>query len=145
MVGPSTPLSFPHILGFRHTPIRMYRFFTRRRLADNIGREVASAILASHRPYSITFITSEDSASSKGSEKSELEGVLEHEESNWPKSVRQPRKEHEESVWIEPMVLDERLTQRFRRFELTSDEEARAKRLAEGKEKPISRFEEEDV
>ena len=145
LIGPSTPLSFPHILGFRHTPVRMYRFFTRRRLADDIGREVASAILASHRPYSTSFITSEDSASSEGREKSELEGVLEHEESNWLKSVRQPRKEHEESVWIEPMVLDERLAQRFRRFELTSDDEARAKRLAEGNEKPLSRFEEEDV
>lgn len=48
---PSSPLSFPHILGFLNTPKRLYRFLNRRVLADKIGRETAAVILSTYRPY----------------------------------------------------------------------------------------------
>lgn len=136
IIGPSTAIPFPHILGFRNTPIRTYRFLTRRRQADDIGRQVAAAVLAStYRPYDSVTVSDEDSAS--GSQKSvpEQTQMLAHEEGNWVKAVRAPRKEHEESVWIEDMVLDERLASRMRNFELTSEDEARAKRIGDGTEK----------
>ncbi|KAK5123164.1 hypothetical protein LTR85_003362 [Meristemomyces frigidus] len=136
IIGPSTAIPFPHILGFLNTPIRTYRFLTRRRQADDIGRQVAAAVMASaYRPYDSVTVSDEDSAS--GSQKSvpEQTQVLAHEEGNWQKAVRAPRKEHEESVWIEDMALDERLASRMRKFELTAEDEARAKRIGNGAEK----------
>lgn len=143
-IGPSTAVRFPHILGFRNTPIRLYRFLTRRRLADDVGREVAAAVLASnYRPYATAMSANEDSAT--GAENSVLEQtqVLAHEERNWWKTVRQPRKEHEEGTWIEDMVLDERLASRMRKFELTSEVEERAQRIGQGIEKVVKRTDEE--
>lgn len=134
-IGPSTAIRFPHILGIRNTPTRIYRFLTHRRLADDVGRQVAAAVLASHRSFDTVSVTDEDSASSSERSAPEQEQVLAHEEKDWMKSVREPRKEHEESVWIESMVLDERIASRMRRFELTAEDEDRAKRIADGTEK----------
>lgn len=129
-IGPSTPISFPHILGFRNTPIRIYRFLTRRYLADNIGRQVACAVMGSHRAY--------DGAA-------EVQSALEAEEGNWwKKTVYRTREAHEESVIIEDMACDERIVGRMRRFELDGLEEERAKRIGEGKEGAITRFAEEE-
>lgn len=129
-LGPSAPVIFPHILGFRNTPIRFYRFLTRRHLADQIGRQVATAVLAAHRPF--------ESAE-------EVKDVLEREESNWWKTTFRDREPHEESVWIEESVTDSRLVERMRRFELSREDEERAQRIGEGKEGAISRVREEDA
>lgn len=133
-IGPSTSVSFPHLLGFRNTPIRIYRFLNRRVLADDIGRQVASAVLASHRPY-----TTDASASAEGST-SEVATVSAHEERDWWKTTYREREPHEESVWIEPCVVDERLASRMSRFEMSAEEEARASRIGQGKEGPITKF-----
>jgi import inner membrane translocase subunit TIM54 len=137
-IGPSIAVSFPHLLGFRNTPIRIYRFLNRRVLADDVGRQVASAILASHRPYS----TASASASTESSSTyvSEVTTVAQHEERNWWKTTFREREPHEESVWIEPCVVDERLAGRMSKFELGAEEEARASRIGEGKEKVITKF-----
>lgn len=134
LIGPSIGVRLPHILGFRNTPIRIYRFFTRRNLADSVGRDVATAILASYRPYEYTP-SSVNAESGEGSEKPEQMRVLEHEERDWWKTTYQPRKEHEESVWIESIVLDERIASQMRAFQLTAEDEDRARRLGEGTEK----------
>ena len=138
LVGPSIGICMPHILGFRNTPIRTYRFFTRRRLADSVGRDVATAILASYRPYEYTSSSMNDE-SEKSSEKPEQKKVLEHEERDWWKTTYQPRKEHEESVWIEDIVLDERIASRMRVFQLMAEDEDRAKRLGDGTEKVVKK------
>ncbi|KAK5137395.1 hypothetical protein LTR08_008973 [Meristemomyces frigidus] len=144
IIGPSTAISFPHILGFRNTPIRMYRFLTRRRQADDIGRQVAAAVLASsYRSFDTTVAATaagEESAAStnagaEGRSVPEQTQTLIGEERNWWKTVHQPRKEGEESVWIEGMVVDERLASRMKMFELTSEDEGRAQRIAAGVEK----------
>lgn len=147
IIGPSVSVSMPHILGFRHTPIRIYRFLTRRRLADDIGRNVAAAVLASYyRPYdTVSAPTSDDSSASAfeggDAQVSEVSRMLDHEEGNWYKQVHRTREPHEESVWIEDVKLDERLVQRMRRFELRAEDEERAKRIGEGREK-VGRVEE---
>jgi import inner membrane translocase subunit TIM54 len=41
-----TYVSSLHILGFRHTPLRIYRFLTRRYVAEEIGKQVAACILS---------------------------------------------------------------------------------------------------
>ncbi|KAI7184286.1 hypothetical protein D0869_01104 [Hortaea werneckii] len=135
MIGPSAGIRFPHILGFRNTPIRLYRFLTRRYLADDIGREVAAAVLANYRSYSTSTTADEDSASGSQKTVPEQSQVLAHEERSWWKTTWDARKEHEESVWIEDMVLDERLASRMRKFELTGQDEDRAKRIGDGSEK----------
>lgn len=136
-LAPSLPLPFPHILGFRNTPTRVYRFLTRRHLADNTGREVAALVLAtSIRPYNHeeSFVSSVDidDASPSNMEgrvtpdgmiaqtghRWEQQPVLEEEEADWHKTARKPRNEGEEAVWIEGVVVDERVGERMRRFEL---------------------------
>ncbi|WPG99731.1 Hypothetical protein R9X50_00255000 [Acrodontium crateriforme] len=134
LIGPSIGIQFPHILGFRNTPIRIYRFLNRRTLADDIGRQVASAVLASYRPYETATQPNDASASGSAANIPEQATVLANEERNWWKTTFQPRKEFEESVWIEDMVLDERITSRMQTFQITAQDEDRAKRVAAGTE-----------
>jgi mitochondrial import inner membrane translocase subunit TIM54 len=51
ILGPSSAISFPHILGFLNTPTRIYRFLNKRKLADEVGRETVAAVLALYEPY----------------------------------------------------------------------------------------------
>lgn len=132
---PSLPLAFPHILGFLNTPTRVYRYLTRRHLADSTGREVAALVLAaSIRPYnheeSFASSVDIDDASPSNTEgraspnevvahtghRWEQQRVLEEEEAEWHKTARKPRQEREEAVWIEGVVVDERIGERMRRF-----------------------------
>ncbi|GAD94582.1 TIM complex componenet Tim54 [Paecilomyces variotii No. 5] len=150
----SAPIPFPHILGFMNTPIRIYRFLTKRYLADDIGREVAAIVLASSaRPYGDSFgsstltptadtdnlsspqpTTSDDSSPSSTS--NEQQTVLEGEEKEWHKSVhkRSETIPDEEREWLDDMVVDPRIASRMRRFVLAPEEKDRAQRIIEGKE-----------
>jgi import inner membrane translocase subunit TIM54 len=49
--APSIAIPVPHILGFMNTPIRIYRYLTKRYVADEIGRQVAAACFAAYAPY----------------------------------------------------------------------------------------------
>lgn len=141
-LGPSTPISFPHILGFLNTPRRLYRFLNRRVLADSIGRETAAIILATYRPYHTTSTTSpETSFSSDDAEESpqskdqdtaqvaEQQTALFEEEKEWHKSARVRVEGEPERTWLEPVVLDPRIASRMRRFELSAEDEARARSI----------------
>ncbi|KAF2094483.1 hypothetical protein NA57DRAFT_18835, partial [Rhizodiscina lignyota] len=117
ILGPSTPVSFPHLLGFFNFPIRIYRFLNKRHLADDIGRQVAAAALGVYRPYETTTseftsdpasefyppptstlpldISSEDgdgtgnpSTQRRLGIDGEQKAILEHEEAEWHKSAR---------------------------------------------------------
>lgn len=149
---PTTPLPQPHILGFLNTPIRIYRFLNRRHLADRIGREAAAVVLAtSTRPYRLPSTSSSnnhDPAKQQGEEEEEggeIPAVLLAEEKDWHKSISKrvapskvsPDDENEnkaEKIWTDPMVLDERIVSRMRRFELDPEAERRAERIARGEE-----------
>ncbi|EEQ85613.2 mitochondrial import inner membrane translocase subunit tim54 [Blastomyces dermatitidis ER-3] len=154
----ASPVAFPHILGFLNTPIRIYRFVTQRYLADAIGRDVATIVLAaSTRPYaenndsvdyefaaSATATTDDASPSSPSLSSShqflskhyEQQTLLESEEQEWPKSVRK-QKEHpdiKEREWLDDVVMDSRIASRMRRFDLPAEDEERAQRIGEGTE-----------
>ena len=76
-----------HILGIRHTPKRIYRFLTRRFLADDICKQVVACILEqSQREW-----TDEDSQHGSNEEK------------YWPKTVAA------DAEWRELMVIDTRI------------------------------------
>ena len=141
-IGPSTPISFPHILGFLNTPRRLYRFLNRRVLADQIGRETAAIILATYRPYYTTYTAqpatpfstddTEVSLQSKdrdNAQVAEQQTALFEEEKEWHKSTRVRVEGERERTWLEPIVLDPRIASRMRRFELTTEDEARARSI----------------
>jgi mitochondrial import inner membrane translocase subunit TIM54 len=136
---PSTPELFPptvciaqpHILGFFNTPIRTYRYLTRRRLADATGAQVATLLLApdarsftppsnnsqefaSEDPASAAQDSDASSSPATAASEWEQQRLLAAEENEWHKSVRAPRGEGVEAVWTDPMVLDPRIAQRMR-------------------------------
>lgn len=148
---PSVPLPFPHILGFLSTPTRLVRFLTRRKLADEVGREVAAVCLAASREY-----REEPGAGDSKDAYWEQQRALEHEEKDWVKSVWKADKEEKtaakkgddasplapgselvdgskpaaapkEKIWPRPMVVDQRIGMRMRRFELLPEDEERAR------------------
>ncbi|KAI9738677.1 MAG: mitochondrial import inner membrane translocase subunit tim54 [Cirrosporium novae-zelandiae] len=156
---PSLPLPFPHLLGFLNTPVRIYRFLNKRRLADSTGREVASIVLAaSSRPYRIldpseippstpTPSTSDTEADADNpttttttpAQPYEQSHVLHTEEPSWHKSIYKPLPEtdaHRERVWLNPVILDPRIADRMRRFEFPSEEKERVEQIEkEGRER----------
>ena len=128
--SPSVAIPFPFRLGFTNTFVRLGWFLNRRKLADNIGRDVAAVCFGASRDWRST----ED-----GEYEQQL--VLKEEEKNWVKSVWKddPPAEGEdgddkpatttppkEKIWISPVVLDRRVAERMRRFEMTPENEARA-------------------
>lgn len=127
--SPSTPIPFPHRLGFSHTFVRLGRFLNRRKLADNIGREVAAACFAASREW----------READGQYEQQL--VYELEEKDWPKSVwkdepapaaeddGKPAGPPKEKIWASPVVVDSRVVQRMRRFEMRPEDEERAARI----------------
>lgn len=155
---PSVAIHQQHLLGFLKTPQRVYNFLNRRKLADDLGRETAAIILAASRPYEYQEAFASTSASNpedspqlstrapendnnpavvQTSQSYEQQSILQSEEYYWHKSVRKPLPEGEtrERVLTNEMVLDPRIAQRMRRFQITADEEERANRIASGEEK----------
>ncbi|KAG6366691.1 hypothetical protein INS49_000870 [Diaporthe citri] len=151
-LAPSVPLTFPHILGFLNTPTRFVRFLTRRKLADEVGREVAAVCLAAYREY-----REEPGTDDSPDAHWEQQRALAHEEKDWVKSVWKEDKEEKktatkkgddasplasgselvdgskpavaakEKIWPRPMVIDQRIGMRMRRFELLPEDEERAR------------------
>ncbi|PHH77351.1 hypothetical protein CDD82_3555 [Ophiocordyceps australis] len=122
---PSCPISFPHRLGFSQTFVRLGRFLNRRKLADDIGREVAAVCLAAYRPWR------------------EMDGQLEqsmacqHGEQDWPANIWKanqpgtgqttgPAGPPKDTTWTSPMVLDMRIASRMRRFDMLPQDQERA-------------------
>ncbi|KAG6087299.1 hypothetical protein E4U15_008084 [Claviceps sp. LM218 group G6] len=125
--SPSATIPFPHRLGFTQTFVRLGRFLNRRHLADDIGREVAAVCFAAAREWR------------EADGQYEQQRALDHEERDWPKAVWETPEEDpaaaaaaadaeppKERIWASGMVLDPRIAQRMRRFEIRPEDEARA-------------------
>jgi mitochondrial import inner membrane translocase subunit TIM54 len=136
---PSVPISFPHILGFVNTPLRLHRFLNRRHLADAIGRETAAIVLSNYRSYYTTAPAPSSSFSSPFGDSpgvvaddprfSEQATVLAEEEKDWHKAIHKHTENEPERTWLEDMVLDPRIAGRMRRAELSQEDEERAKQI----------------
>ena len=149
---PSLPVALPHLLGFFNFPIRIYRFLTRRYLADSTGASVAALVLASQvRPFTqstdlASAVDPNDASPSIGDQTEsavaqiketwEQEMVLGEEESEWHKTAWKSKEEGDtrERVWQERMVVNGRIGSRMRLFELKSGQEEEATRLDAEKE-----------
>ncbi len=136
---PSTVLPFPHLLGFFNTPIRVYRFLTRRYLTDTTGQLVATLVLASstrsfERGHDFISNADLDEDASPPAQPTEVveaqtaweqERVLFEEESEWHKSAWAPNADDapdRERPWREKMVVDERIGARMCAFDLPAGE-----------------------
>ncbi|KAF2447680.1 hypothetical protein P171DRAFT_518748 [Karstenula rhodostoma CBS 690.94] len=117
-LGPSATVALPHLLGFFNFPVRMYRFLNRRKVADDAGRALAAVALGSYRPY----------------DSGEQQQLLTHEEPEWHKTIRERKEGEGERVWLDDMVIDPRIGERMRKFELGADEEDKANNMPVGKE-----------
>ncbi|KAK2728159.1 mitochondrial import inner membrane translocase subunit tim-54 [Colletotrichum kahawae] len=132
--SPSEPIPFPHLLGFSGTFTRLGRYLTRRRLADDIGRQVAAVCFAHAREYRTL-----PSASDSDESPYEQQQALAHEERDWVKSAyKKPedaRDDEEraelstERIWTSPVVVDPRIAERMRRFEILPEVEERARTI----------------
>ncbi|KAI5855762.1 mitochondrial import inner membrane translocase subunit Tim54 [Tricharina praecox] len=122
---------FPHILGFLNTPIRMYRYVTRRHMADEVCREAAAVALGFHRP----FITAPEPAGTlmepeevedglKATKETGEINALEHEEADWPSKVWD--EERYKGEWTEGVSVDGRIRERLRRFFIPTDREPKS-------------------
>lgn len=151
---PSQPIHQQHLIGFLKTPQRIYNFLNRRHLADQIGRDTAAIVLAASRPYergsALTSTPGDDldavPVATKAPELDALPAQTGHvweqqtalafEEPLWHKSIYKSRKEGDETerTWINDVVVDTRIGERMRKFELDPDEEARANWIASGVE-----------
>jgi import inner membrane translocase subunit TIM54 len=137
-LAPAAPIREPHLLGFLNTPIRMYRFFNRRKLADEIGREVAAVCLCTYREFRQLAPDANSGNPTTDQPQYEQQKELEWEEKDWIKTVwKEDSKEHnanaaeiQERILAKPIVMDPRIATRMRRFQLSPEEEDRASRIA---------------
>ncbi|PSN59761.1 hypothetical protein BS50DRAFT_579790 [Corynespora cassiicola Philippines] len=131
-LGPSAAVPLPHLLGFLNFPIRMYRFLNRRKVADDVGRQTAAAVLGAYQLYDAP--TTNASVGDDGP-KWEQEHLLQNEEPDWHKTARERKDDNgKERVWLDDMVLDPRIAERMRKFVINADDEDRANRLASEKQ-----------
>ncbi|KAK9369660.1 mitochondrial import inner membrane translocase subunit Tim54 [Lipomyces kononenkoae] len=104
--APIVYIPLPHILGFLNTPIRTYRFFTKRELADRCGRLTASVALSQSRPFATSIDLKQG----------------EEEEADWPKKWKETALE-KGSEWMQGFVMDDRIADRLRVYQLPSSED----------------------
>ncbi|KAK3379210.1 mitochondrial import inner membrane translocase subunit Tim54 [Lasiosphaeria ovina] len=139
--SPVAPVPEPHILGFLNTPTRMVRFFNRRKLADDIGRQVVAVCLCTYREFHEA--AEHDSSETDAEKRYEQQKELAWEEKDWVKAVwkeDKPKAEGDaaaadnddgvaEKIRARPIVIDSRVTARMRRFDLLPEDEARARQF----------------
>jgi len=103
------PIKFighPHILGFLNTPSRIYRFVTRRYLAESIAASTAAVVLKNTRQWN------EDEDLTQGIS----------EEMDWPKSViKAAEKPDNDRTWKTSLVVDPRVGRLLRVYDLEKD------------------------
>ncbi|KXJ91711.1 mitochondrial import inner membrane translocase subunit Tim54 [Microdochium bolleyi] len=143
--SPSAPVQCPHVLGFMRTPIRLWRFLNRRKLADDVGREVAAVCMGAAREWREEGEAPASGSASAGAGAStlaapEYETALVEEESNWMKKIWKAGPKGgvyngadeaagQEKIWTEPIVADPRITMRMRRFQIQPEDEERARQV----------------
>ena len=75
----------------------------------------------------------------------EQQSLLQAEETDWHKSAKKPRADDLERVWLDDVVMDPRIAERMRKFELAPEEEERARRIREEGLEKLRAVEVQDV
>lgn len=103
---PLMVMSHRHVLGFLKMPIRIYRFFTRRYLADEMGRRTAAVVFAATREYDL---------------ETEKDLLIEERDEDWPKKFKAKCLE-KGSEWMWEFNLDKRVADKVKVYELPDEE-----------------------
>lgn len=85
----------PHIVGFTNLPRKIYRYFTKRRLAESVSESALAVVHARTRPFEF-----KDSLFGK------------EEEAEWPKKWV-ARGKDKQSEWVQELAVDDRVTLRM--------------------------------
>ncbi|KAF3000209.1 mitochondrial import inner membrane translocase subunit tim54 [Curvularia kusanoi] len=126
-LGPTAIVPLPHLLGFWNFPIRIYRYLNKRKVAEEVCRETAAAVLGAYRPFEAA---GEAPSGDDSSAQWEQQQLLAYEEPDWHKSARERKDDNgKERVWLDDMVLDPRIAERMKRFTLEAEAEDRAKNI----------------
>lgn len=140
ILPPAGIVSFPHILGFLNTPIRLYRFLNRRAMAEEVCKEAAAVALGNYRPFIVNAPEPEGMLAAEEQvehviedadkpHETEIEGLLKEEEKDWLKKVW--KEERYVGVWRDPLTVDERIKMRMRRFFLPTEAEMEVQKAKE--------------
>lgn len=89
----------PKLSGMFNIPRKIYRYFTRRELAEDVSSKTLAVVYGSSRPFEF---------------KDSFLGL--EEELDWPKKWVE-RGKAKESEWVQEVTVDERITKRMRVFE----------------------------
>ena len=91
-------------------------------------------LAAESRPYPTLAVDAASAEETEGVSTAAQAAVMRNEESDWIKSIkkRAEGEENVEKVWIDPMVLDERIAGRMRLAELGAENEEKVRILASG-------------
>ncbi len=89
---PVSVFRHPSLVGFLNTPIRIYRFLTKRYVAEEMGRQAAAVVVGNTRPFNTT-------------EDVQLAAT---DELDWPKKWRKEGIK-KDSEWMKPLVTDSRI------------------------------------
>ncbi|KAI9885296.1 MAG: hypothetical protein M1823_002924 [Watsoniomyces obsoletus] len=157
-LDPTSIIPFPHVLGFLKTPVRIYRFLTQRYLADEIGRETAAAVLGkSYAPFGSSAELDPTQRNLQSDSPFEnIANALVTEEMDWPKKIRQRKFEHHDDdgtnsqhiqqaptqTWTEDVILDPRVAQRMRRFQVAAEDDLTESKVEVTREESFSGREE---
>jgi import inner membrane translocase subunit TIM54 len=120
-LGPAGIVYLPHLLGVVNTPIRLYRYVTRRHMADQVCREAAATALGVYRPFVAmtvpagTLMEEDEVKEGLPAEKGMGEvDALKIEEGDWPSRIWKDGRYKGE--WTEEVTVDSRVRDRLRRF-----------------------------
>jgi import inner membrane translocase subunit TIM54 len=137
---PTGVVYLPHILGFFNTPTRLFRYVTRRYMADEVCREAAAVALGLHRPFTTQSVqpmenlvndVGESAPEGSGSRGIGELDALRVEEKDWPKRVW--KEERYKGEWTEGITVDDRVKGRLRKFYIPSDIEPKERKSSEEK------------
>lgn len=89
-----------HIQGFKNIPIRMYRFFNRRQVAEEIGQATAAVVFGHTRPFDFKYD----------------DQLLAEEEDFWPNKWKKTGLQ-KNSEWMREFIIDERVCSKMQVYE----------------------------
>lgn len=142
---PIAILEHRHVLGFLHIPIRIVRFFSRRELADEMGKATANAVFNVYRPFyngtssfndttelitdkvveTITETEQQQSQQeSKVSKIPDTERLIIEETEDWSSKWKQ-KAVNNNSEWIWPFSVDDRIANKLRVYDITPELESK--------------------
>jgi mitochondrial import inner membrane translocase subunit TIM54 len=102
---PIAAIGQPHLLGFLNTPFRIYRFFNRRKLADDMGRATSAVVFGHYGAFDMT----------QGPD------ALLQEEDDWPSKWKKKGKESN-SEWMWDFKIDERIGNKLTVYQSSQSE-----------------------